>query len=367
MDLESTSDAANDNEIWSLYLKALRQGLNLAPTTSILAASSARSLALNTATTLNPVPVPKALAEVHRLANPIPRWSTAYEPTLLSVYAQYDAFVFGIAIPEGSGGNFRTVREARRILRDVKEQIAAGSGPYVMTIETDAGFSVVPRFDSSPLGWPGFSEWLETSIVAFTNGAPPAINITVSGSALASQAPQTNTEQRPFVRLSTRSVVRASAPAEPFGLTADLTTLHLTIQSATQVALAPGAWFLGSLLGQYKLNSDFEPTSPFAQHPIWGPDGIFALVPTVLYAGFRPQVTISLDAAMFDSLRWVAEEAPLTLGVGPFEFDLGTEAESRGAVVWDARESTIQASDLSLQGQLLGITAAAPNWPSGPL
>lgn len=357
-------NAATDNEIWSLYLKALRQGLNLAPTTSILAASSARSLALNTATTLNPVPVPKALAEIHRLANPIPRWTTAYEPTLATVYTQYDSFVNGIAIPADSGGKFRAVREARRILREVKEQIAEGRGPYVMTIETDAGTSVVPRFDSSPLGWPGYSEWLETSIVAFTNGAPPAIDITVTGAAV---APKGIDAERPFVRLSTRSVVRASAPAEPFALTASITTLQLTVQSATQVSLAPGAWFLGSLLGQYKLNSDFEPTSPFSQHPIWGPDGIFALVPTVLYAGFRQEVKISFDAATFDSLRWVAEESPLTLGVGPFEFDLSAEAEARGAVIWDSAETSLRAIDLSLQGQLLGITAAAPNWPSGPL
>jgi|HubBroStandDraft_3_1064219.scaffolds.fasta_scaffold07399_3 hypothetical protein len=332
--------------VWQLYVEALRRGLRIPPGQDFLAAASEMTLALNTATTaVEPVPLPVALAEVYRLGNTMPAWKPFYQPTAAGrVCDEYRAFVWAIAVPpDGGGPRFRSVREAKRLLRELDEQLAAGSGSLVMPVQTDSGETVAPRYDTAPLGKPGYSEWLDLAILSITHGIPPAIDVTVAAE---EEAPRRNGAPPPAPPPSLPAIL---APFAVFAA-GEIVVLRLTVQSATYLPLQPGGWFVASLLRDYSRPQDFLPGTPFATGPIWGPDGIFNLLSTGLHAGFRPRVEVTVAPAAF------AREAARAL----------ERAAGAATLAIDLERSTLAAESAWLQGVLLGMMVDAPNSPVGP-
>jgi hypothetical protein len=301
---------------WDLYREALVRGLRIPPGQDFQAASDALPLPLNTETKLvPPVPLPQALATVFRFADTMPSWAPFYQPTAATIYGTYGAFV--AALNEKS----RPIRQARELLREAERQLATGGGNLVMTIETDAGTRTVPRFDPSPLGVVGYSGWLELAILAAGQKAPPEIDVTVRAEELGG----------------------ALAVAE-------IESLRLTVQSVTTVALGRGGWFLADLLRLYPDANDFKPGTPFAEQPIWGPQGLFNLIPVLLYVGFRPIVTLTLAATVGDRLNHRLAETLFP-------------SWSIASTSFDPEEETLTITSLGLQGQLLALTADRPNYP----
>ncbi len=326
--------------LWQLYLAALEQGLRIPADQDFLGAARSVPLALNVATTIDPVPLPQALAEVYRLGDTMPAWKTVYQPSADGRwFGQYEAFAFAIAVPPDGGPQYRSVRQARQLLRQTRDEIAAGGGSLVMAVATDSGTSTVPRYDSGPLGKPGYSEWLEQAILSVANGLPPEVDVTVRPDAAARRHPPVP-RLPPFL-----SAAPALAAVEP----EEIVELRLTIQRTTYLPLGPAAWFVASLLRDYTQPQQFTPGTSFARGPIWGPDGLFNLLTTGIYAGFRPEVTVTLAARAFAR---VAAGARRGSGQGPLRFAPADHA--------------VAAAGTSLQGMLLGVVVDAPNYPSGP-
>jgi hypothetical protein len=339
--------------LWQLYVEALEAGLRIPRELDFLAAASDIPLPLNIASTgVDPVPLPQALAEVYRLGDTMPAWVPAYQPSADGrVFAVDDAYVFSIDVPPDGGAPYRPVREARRLLRQVEDEIAAGFGSLVMRIATDSGERVVPRYETGPLGVPGYSQWLDFAILAVVHKLPPEVDVTVYADAgLAGGRRLQQTARRagppasfpPFLRLALagdggRPLRFAPSSALAALEAGDIVSLRLVIQSTTYLPLQPGPWFVASLLRTYTRPEQFISGTPFARGPIWGPEGIFNLLTTGLYAGFRPEVTVTLAPA---ALARLAAEANL---------------EIRAAGV-----------DTSLSGELLGVVVDAPNWGCGP-
>jgi hypothetical protein len=335
---------------WDLYREALLLGLRIPPGQDFQASSDALPLPLNTETTLVPaVPLPRALATIFRFGDTLPAWAPYYQPTAATIFGTYSAFVAALA------EKARPIRQARELLRETERQLAAGSGALVMEIETDAGQRTVPRFDPSPLGVIGYSGWLELAILAAGQKAPPEIDVTVTARELAARPQAAGRPERPFLQASPLLGTEL--------VDADIEALRLTIQAVTTVALGRGGWFLADLLRLYPDADDFKPGTPFAEQPIWGPQGLFNLIPVLLYVGFRPTVTLTLAANTVERLSRAralsgAEPKGTRLGAGPFEVRFATEAP-----VFDPQARTLTLSSFSLQGQLLALTADRPNYP----
>ncbi len=336
--------------LWQLYVEALERGLRIPPEADFLATASAMPLALNIATTVDPVPLPQALAEVFRLGDTMPAWRPVYQPSADgSVWREYEAFVYAIAVPPDGGPQYRPVRQARQLLRQVEDEIAAAGGSLVMTIATAAGERVVPRYETGPLGVPGYSQWLEFAILAFVHSLPPEVDVTVyaADAKRAGRAPAVASATRELPPWLDALSAAASPTAE------EIVSLRLVIQSTTHLPLAPGAWFLESLLRSYTRPEQFIPGTPFASGPIWGPQGILNLFSVGFYAGFRPEVTVMLTPSGFSRLA-------AGLGEGSIAGPAGIELRL------DRDRHAIAAADTSLQGMLLGVVVDAPNYPSGP-
>lgn len=352
--------------LWDLYLEALQKALRLPNLDNFSAAAAAVPLYLNiaTATVEPPVPLPIALAEVYRLGNAMPEWSRFYVPSSLQVFGQYKAFVFAIRKPDG-GKDFRPVRLARQLLREVETQTAAGTGHLVMETATDAGRSTVPRFDPSSLGDPGFSSWLDLAVIAAANKLPPEVSVTIEAATAVRDRNRVRTATAtvvptasypPFFRLETAGgSTRRTAGRQP-----QAKSLKLTLQSVTTVSLSPGPWFVGSLMSDYTQPRDFDPSSPFHGKRIWGPGGIFSTIPSGVAAGFRPQVTVTYPAKDFALLQHLAASPESSrISFGPFSFTLGG-AEGATSVTFQPGGTAIYSSN-SLGAEMLGMTVVHPN------
>jgi hypothetical protein len=100
-------------------------------------------------------------------------------------------------------------------------------------------------------------------------------------------------------------------------------TMDFKAGAFTGITVSPGAWYHQNVVEEFK-NGPFIQQGPFGPgHAVFfGPSGTFALLKSVIYVAWQPQVTATLDQQAFDEVKtsWAAGSS---LSIGPFSFGGG--------------------------------------------
>lgn len=269
------------------------------------------------------------------------------------------------------GSAYAPVQNAQTLIQTTHSQMLLGPGSLTMNIAPDSGNEVVPKFDPGALGNPGFSAWLDQAVTAAGQGAPPQFSASINASSTQYDLSKMTFFQEggglaelfDFFWASAegsekRSSVSVNSAASEFGIT-------VTAQSVTYLPINPGPWYEGSLLSQFQAATDFYPDSPFAKNPIWGPSGIFNVIPKGLILAFRPLVTATFDASTYSKLKTdYSRQISGAFGIGPFfvgEYSQSKTESGLHIATSDNNNSITLGDALSTAPVILGIIADHPN------
>jgi hypothetical protein len=268
------------------------------------------------------------------------------------------------------GSQYLPVQNAINMVNNVFMQESIGSGTLVMDMQTDSNANQpVPIFNSGPLGNPGYSQWLDQVVVGAGHGAPAQASITINQS-----AQQYDLSTMTFFsegggladlgeffwgtgeHSTQRSRMEVDTASSAFSVT-------VTMQSVYYLPISPGPWFSPSLLSA-NAEPQFFPDSPLKGAILWGPEGIFSLIPSGLVIAFRPSVSASFDSQTYQNIKTYAASQSSVFGIGPFFLGEYSEEEttSTNSVSWSDASNTIVMSDQTTVPKIIGITAATPNW-----
>lgn len=118
----------------------------------------------------------------------------------------------------------------------------------------------------------------------------------------------------------------------------------------------PGAWFNGTAVLAFA-NGPWVSDGPVAQGilKLWGPGGVFDLMPTQIVVAFQPQVTVKLSARDYASVH-TSFDASGGFSIGPFGFGASYHKETKD-VKWDDKNHTITAKDSSDTPQIVAVVS----------
>jgi hypothetical protein len=116
----------------------------------------------------------------------------------------------------------------------------------------------------------------------------------------------------------------------------------------------PGAWFNGTAVKAFG-NGPWIPDGPVAKGLIklWGPDGVFNLMPTQVVVAYKPKVVVTLSASNYASVH-TSFNAGGGFSIGPFGFGAAYHKETSD-VTWDDMHHTITAIDNSDSPQIVAF------------
>lgn len=118
----------------------------------------------------------------------------------------------------------------------------------------------------------------------------------------------------------------------------------------------PSGWFNGTAVAAFK-NGPWVPGGPIANGTIklYGPDGLFNLMPAQIVVAYKPQVTVSLSAHDYASVK-TQFNAGGGFSIGPFGFG-GSYHKETSDVKWDDKNNKITAQDNSETPQIVAVVS----------
>jgi len=118
----------------------------------------------------------------------------------------------------------------------------------------------------------------------------------------------------------------------------------------------PSGWFNGTAVKAFE-NGPWIPNGPVAQgiFKLWGPDGIFNLMPTQVVVAYKPQVVVTLSSSDYASVH-TSFNAGGGFSIGPFGFGAAYHKETSD-VTWDDVHHKITAVDNSESPQIVAIVS----------
>lgn len=318
----------------------------------------------------------QALADYEKRKNQFPDWEAFLKRTpwgnrLTQANAAVDATQseYDRTMRQAYGAQFDQLARAINLIRRVETDLITGSGDLVMKIQDDAGSLVVPRYSTSLLGQgggTGYSAWLDQAVEAAANKVPPEVVIQVQQGAQQYNLDQLTFSWRgkasyfPFIGFKTKGKyeeIKVNTDSSEF-------SIEITMQSVTTVTLTPGQWFMGEFLTNFRKPENFWPDTPFAKSPIWGPGGIFNVLPTGLVICFRPSVKARFDAASYTRLKrdWEAS-GTLSFGIGGFSLGAGAGASgTKEDAHWNNERHEVSFTDKTTVPKIIAVTAWPPNF-----
>src|SRR5207245_7181860 len=108
-----------------------------------------------------------------------------------------------------------------------------------------------------------------------------------------------------------------------------LNKINTIIPYISSISNNTSQWFNGNMWKRYK-DCPINPTSTF-----FGPDGILALVKSVVYVAYQPEVTATLEESQYKRIR-TSWHANAKISIGPFSFGGGGGASADTATFDDA-------------------------------
>jgi hypothetical protein len=118
----------------------------------------------------------------------------------------------------------------------------------------------------------------------------------------------------------------------------------------------PSPWFNGLAVKAFA-NGPWIPDGPIAHgvFKLWGPDGVFNLMPTQIVVAYRPKVMVTLSKHDYDSVH-TSFNAGGGFSIGPFGFG-GSYHKDTNDVTWSDATNTITAEDKSDSPQIVAIVS----------
>jgi hypothetical protein len=116
----------------------------------------------------------------------------------------------------------------------------------------------------------------------------------------------------------------------------------------------PSAWLNGTAVKAFK-NGPWIPDGPVAKGLIklWGPDGIFNLMPTQILVAYKPKVVVGLSVSNYSSVH-TSFDVSGGFSIGPFGFGASYHKDTND-VTWDNTSHTITAEDKSESPQIVAV------------
>jgi hypothetical protein len=118
----------------------------------------------------------------------------------------------------------------------------------------------------------------------------------------------------------------------------------------------PSGWFNGTAVKAFA-NGPWIPDGPVAKGivKLWGPDGVFNLMPTQIVVAYKPKVVVTLSKHDYDSVH-TSFNAGGGFSIGPFGFG-GSYHKDTNDVKWDDSSNTITAEDNSESPQIVAVVS----------
>jgi len=118
----------------------------------------------------------------------------------------------------------------------------------------------------------------------------------------------------------------------------------------------PSGWFNGTAVKALE-NGPWIPDGPVAKGvlKLWGPDGVFNLMPTQILVAYRPKVVVTLSKHDYDAVH-TSFSASGGFSIGPFGFGASYHKDTQD-VKWDDTNNTITAEDTSDSPQIVAFVS----------
>jgi hypothetical protein len=129
-------------------------------------------------------------------------------------------------------------------------------------------------------------------------------------------------------------------------------SMNFKAPAFTGITVSPGAWYHQNVVEEFK-DGPFIQQGPFGpgRAVFFGPNGTFALLKSIIYVAWQPQVTATLDEQTFHevSTSW---DASGSLSIGPFSFGGGAGGSDDHAE-FNAQNRTISLKSGSQHPQIM--------------
>lgn len=143
-------------------------------------------------------------------------------------------------------------------------------------------------------------------------------------------------------------------------------TATITLESATNVLITPGAWYDGGFLKQManagNQGTGYEILSPYtstgSQHALFGKDGLCSTMVTGLVVVYKPSYSVTMQSSTFKQHE-TKIEASAGLRIGPFSFG-GSGGHYENHISTTGNRTTLTGGSTSEDPVIIGVTVGFP-------